>query len=96
MEKITKLVGFSHVIGSGTIDGKALEWDNVNLHIITNTDPKVTGFSVQTQKIKYKDFTAMTGLQLVTQLDQWLDKNLNFDYIPIGSKIVLSSVSLAK
>lgn len=95
-EKITKLVGYSHVTGSGTIEGKALEWDNVNLHIITNTDARVVGFSAQSQKIKFKDFTVLTGLQCIDDLSQWIDKKIIFNYSLIGAKVVLSSVALAK
>lgn len=91
---LTKLVGFKHAEGNCTIDGKNIDYNNVNLFYITNSDTSVTGFTAQTQKIKVKDFQMITGLAQINELTTWLDKEIEFDWSQIGSRVVLSQISL--
>ena len=98
MASLTKtiLVGYKHSEGNCVIEGKSIDYNNVNLFIITDSDPSVTGFSAQTQKIKHKDFETITGLKCIDDLSQWLDKEIIFDWSQIGSRVVLSKIALKK
>ncbi len=94
---MTKMVGYETKKGSfiGN-DGKEIVYDNVILHCIGSDNPNVTGFSAFEQKIKSKDIISILGITNSDELSSWIDKNINLDFALIGSRPVLTKISLTK
>lgn len=92
---MTKLVGYETKKGTFSGDnGKLIEYDNVILHCIGSDNPNVIGCSAFEQKIKSKDIVSILGVSNSDELKNWLDKNINLDFALIGSRPVLTRISL--
>lgn len=92
---MVKVIGYEIKKGTFTNDktGELIDYDNINLHTITDQHTNVVGCSSSILKIKSKDFKQITGHESPNDL---IEKEVTLNYIPVGNNVVLSSISIIK
>ena len=92
---MVKVIGYEVKKGTFTNDktGELIDYDNINLHTITDQHTNVVGCSSSVLKIKSKDFEQITGHKTPNDL---IDREVTLNYIPVGNNVVLSSISIVK
>lgn len=92
---MVKVIGYEIKKGTFTNDktGELIDYDNINLHTITDQNTNVVGCSSSILKIKSKEFERITGHKIPNDL---INKEVTLSYTPVGNNVVLSSISIVK
>ncbi len=90
---MVKVIGYEKKKGTFINEktGDLIDYDNINLHTITDEYKNIVGFSSSVLKIKSKDFEGITGFK---SPDELLDKEVTLGYIPVAGGAKLSSIKI--
>lgn len=78
---MVKIVGIEQKAGTFTDDkGRNVDFDNVTLYCVTDTNPDCLGMSVLTVKIPRRNFLNITGYSEVSR--EMIGQCISLEYVP--------------
>lgn len=78
---MVKIVGIEQKEGSFTDDkGRSVEYDNVILYCVTDSNPDCLGMSVLTVKVPRRNFVSITGYSEVNR--DMIGQCISLEYVP--------------
>lgn len=102
---LMKIVGYAHKCGSFTDENKrTIDYDNIVLDVITDVPlegdavKEQGGFHCSSVKIKASQLRSIFPPEVhqISDLNNWLNKEINLEYSLLGAKPVLCGIRLAK
>lgn len=93
---MTKVIGIKDSCGKFTSkEGKEINYDNLVLYVITDSDPNVLGMTSSEIKIKKSNFEKITGLAVGSYSDL-IDKQVTLSFVLIKDKPILEKITILK
>lgn len=93
---MTKVIGIKDSKGNFTSkEGKSIDYDNLVLYVITDSDPNVLGMTSSEIKIKKSNFEKITSIS-VAEYPNLIDKQVSLSFVLIKDKPILEKITIVK
>lgn len=93
---MTKVIGIKDSKGNFiSKEGKSIDYDNLVLYVITDSDPNVLGMTSSEIKIKKSNFEKITSIS-VAEYPSLIDKQVSLAFALIKDKPILEKITIVK